>query len=228
MFDQFKNGANLYVRFRVRVKNSKNSDTSEEKVAIDNIANLETQVQQTTKKYKDGELAGEPIKKPYKLLAKTNKVTNYLKPSQVPPPIPKTASYIGIGKTESHEENEPPSSLNPNDEMEYTIVQPLGTRGVDIGNKYNKIQLQDVIDSHLTIESVTVNSPIKGTKSESKIKDGTEVTWTADSNELATYVANGGSIVMTIKVKYPPDKITKTTTSVDNTAVSHITIDNHT
>lgn len=226
LFDQLKNGANLYVRFRVRVKDFKNSNLPEEKVAIDNIANLETKVQQTTKKYKDGELEGEPTKKSYKLSAKTNKVTNYLTPRQSPPPIRKNLSYIK--KVESHEENEVPSSLNPNDEVEYTIVQPLGTRGVDIGNNYNKIQLNDLIDPHLKVESVTVDSPIKGTKGVSESKRGTQVTWTADSNELNTYVANGGNIVMTIKVKYPPQKITKTTTSADNTAVSQTTIDNHT
>lgn len=221
LFSKFKSGnSSLYVRFRIRAKNKNVPENS--KIPVTNIAHLETRVTQKVSSREtgsDGYDSGKQ-KEPSNhgtAKAKTNKVTNYLTPLQSPPPPTKDVSYTGKSG------DGPVSTLNPNDEIVYTITQDLGTRGATVGNMYNKIVLNDTVDSHLKIESVDVQSPVSGNKE----VNGNTVRWTADKSALQKYVANGGTIVMTIKAKYPPQTMKTTTVAADNTENTEITNDNN-
>ena len=235
LFSKFKSGnSSLYVRFRIRAKNKDVPENS--KISVTNVASLKTKVTQKTTRTETGDSDGyseshdkEPVDGT--ATAKTNKVTNYLTPLQGPKHPTKDVSYTGKSG------DGPVSTLNPNDEIVYTITQDLGTRGSDIGNNYNKIVLSDTVGNdtvkndtvdshlkpHLKIESVDVQSPVSGNKE----VNGNTVTWTADKSALQKYVANGGTIVMTIKVKYPPQTMKKTTVAFDNTEHTEITNDNN-
>ena len=221
LYSKFKSGdSSLYVRFRIRAKN--NDAQENRKIPVNNSASLETKVTQKVSSREtgsDGYDSGKQ-KEPSNhgtMKAKTNKVTNYLTPPQAPSHPTKDVSYTGkAGDAQV-------TTLNPNDEVVYTITQDLGTRGVDIGSQYNNIELHDTVDSHLKVESVDVQSPIKGDKQ----VNGNDVKWIADKSALEKYVANGGTIVMTIKAKYPPHTMKSTTTAADNTEHTTIGVDSN-
>ena len=221
LFSKFKSGnSSLYVRFRIRAKNKDVPKNS--KIPVTNIASLKTKVTQKTTRTETGDSDGyseshdkEPVDGT--ATAKTNKVTNYLTPLQGPKHPTKDVSYTGKSG------DGPVTTLNPNDEIVYTITQDLGTRGSDIGNNYNNIVLNDTVDSHLKIESVDVQSPVSGNKE----VNGNTVKWTANKSALQKYVANGGTIVMTIKAKYPPQTMKTTTVAADNTENTEITNDHN-
>ena len=225
--EKYAGGKSLYVRFRVRLKKNK----VQSRIPVHNIATLKTQVTQTVAKYEtdqDGNTehvesnSGETDENGDKLnkgskTAKTNKVTNYLVPANTPENPTKDTSYTG----KSGDGDSSVSALNPNDEITYTITQPLGTRGVDIGDVYSNITLSDNIDSHLKIVSVDVQSPIKGQKTVS----GNHVEWIANKDEMASKPANGGVITMTIKAKYPAQTMRDATVAADNTEHTSIGVD---